>query len=306
MITQDLYWRKDLIKFGERLERRYRQDKWSNRIEYSVEKDVFLSFYIIRKLIERDRIEGGIVNPQLLQEQYNVTMHPNVGRVQPLNSPKTFARNFQLFKTPIEKLKLEDICNQFIHSFIFSPFVPSGNTMVGIFFASDRQCGKDSLKLSERDFLKLPSFITKLKQSTDTMSVYIQNSLSDTTRRELLNWQDSKPVSQKAQKGLVQDLNKLIDGELDKTRFVGVALRLETKQLMAQNPQDQDSARLLNRMVLEDAYPLELRKRGAYYIPLVKVIEIIIAVGKNKPVKLKVARKAGTFKVDIERAICSP
>jgi hypothetical protein len=39
-------------------------------------------------------------------------------------------------------------------------------------------------------------------------------------------------------------------------------------------------------------------KRGLYYIPLVKVIEAIASAAHNRPVKLKLARKAdGTFSV---------
>jgi hypothetical protein len=37
-----------------------------------------------------------------------------------------------------ESLSYWDICNQFIHSSIFAPFVPVGKSLVGFYIASDR------------------------------------------------------------------------------------------------------------------------------------------------------------------------
>jgi hypothetical protein len=54
----------------------------------------------------------------------------------PRNDPKTFATTYALMKGNAEKVTLKNLCNQFIHSYIFSPFVVGGG-MLGIFFASD-------------------------------------------------------------------------------------------------------------------------------------------------------------------------
>ncbi len=56
---------------------------------------------------------------------------------------------------------------------------------------------------------------------------------------------------------LAEDLNDLISGPLvyDAQRFAGVALRPETSQLLSQYPQGNS---VLNRLLLEDAYPLGL------------------------------------------------
>ena len=61
---------------------------------------------------------------------------------------------------------------------------------------------------------------------------------------------------------LAQDLNGLISGPslYDAQRFSGVALRPETSQLLSQNPQDLQGRSVLNRLLLEDAYPLGLPK----------------------------------------------
>ena len=183
MIEHDSYWRKDLIKFGERLEKRYRQRKWSERTLYNIEKEVFLSFYIIRKLIERESMEGGVVDSQIIHAQHIITMYPIVTGVTLSRDPKMFAHNY-LFREQSVKLNLKKLCDQFIHSYIFSPFAPVRRDMLGIFFASDRQS-----------------------------------------------------------------------------------------------------------------------KTGLYYITLIKVIEIIISAGRNRPIKLKLGRKSGAFKVNLGKLV---
>ena len=59
---------------------------------------------------------------------------------------------------------------------------------------------------------------------------------------------------------LVTNLNHIITGPslYDSNRFQGIRLRLETEELRRQNPRGQDLIRL-NRRLLEDAYPAELR-----------------------------------------------
>ena len=44
-------------------------------------------------------------------------------------------------------------------------------------------------------------------------------------------------------------------------------------------------------------------KTGLYYITLIKVIEIIISAGRNRPIKLKLGRKSGAFKVNLGKLV---
>lgn len=136
MIEQHLYWRQDLLKFAERLEKRYRQKKWSDRTRYNIEKEVFLSFYIIRKLIENRRMNGSVSS-----SRHTVTWYPIIIGKTPSAEPKTFAFTYLLYHGWHEELTPVKLCNQFVHSRIFSPFTmkPLRGDMLGIFFASDCQ-----------------------------------------------------------------------------------------------------------------------------------------------------------------------
>jgi hypothetical protein len=60
MIEEDSYWRADLNKFSERLKKRYGRRKWAKQTLYEIEKEVFLSAYIIRKLVESGKVDRAI------------------------------------------------------------------------------------------------------------------------------------------------------------------------------------------------------------------------------------------------------
>ena len=106
-----------------------------------------------------------------------------------------------------------------------------------------------------------PSFAAKLKQPVDAVSTYVRGRFSDATRQALAGWSSQGPISEPIIKAVVTDLNTIIQGELihNTAHFVGVSLRPQTSQLLAQNPSGEDLARL-NRLLLEDAYPLELSR----------------------------------------------
>ena len=63
------------------------------------------------------------------------------------------------------------------------------------------------------------------------------------------------------QAALLQDLNELLaDTSIhERQRFEGVTLHSETQKLLSQNPQGEAPVRL-NRLLIEDAYPLELSR----------------------------------------------
>lgn len=134
MIEQHSYWRRDLLGFASALEKRYRQKRWSNPSRYKIEKEIFLSFYIIRKLIESKRLTSSVV-----ASGHIVTWYPIIIGATPSTDPRTFASTYLLYHGWLEEWTPREISNQFIHSFIFSPFrIPRGD-MLGIFFTADRE-----------------------------------------------------------------------------------------------------------------------------------------------------------------------
>ncbi|MGA9450667.1 MAG: hypothetical protein WBW41_04895 [Verrucomicrobiia bacterium] len=119
----------------------------------------------------------------------------------------------------------------------------------------------DFSPFSVDDIINLPSLASKLKQPADAVSQYLKNQLSAATLEILTSYQGTNSGSIPLQAALVEDLNRIIRGHLiyDKQRFAGVVLRRKTQQLLAQNS-ERNSPLRLNRLLLEDAYPLELSR----------------------------------------------
>lgn len=106
------------------------------------------------------------------------------------------------------------------------------------------------------DIGNFPSFTQQLAQQKDPVSVFIFNNLSESTQQSL-----KQNAGADLQTALAQDLNRIIDGPsiYDQQRFSGVKLEQTTTDLLSTNPKGQ-SLVLLNRVLLEDAYPGEINK----------------------------------------------
>jgi hypothetical protein len=114
-----------------------------------------------------------------------------------------------------------------------------------------------SLLFTVGDFKDLSGFVAKLRTLQDPISAYLWNQFSVSTQG-LLTAVTSTPEQQKA---LIQAMDNILKGVLifETVRFAGVILSPETVALQLQNPQGTDLIRL-NRLLLEDAYPLEIAK----------------------------------------------
>ena len=122
-----------------------------------------------------------------------------------------------------------------------------------------------SWTFSAGDFVELPSLAGKLKQPGRAVDKWLAGQLSPATKAALSSYADADSDPASLQAALLQDLNELLaDTSIhERQRFEGVTLHSETQKLLSQNPQGEDLVRL-NRLLIEDAYPLELSR-----IPLI-------------------------------------
>ncbi|UCD36301.1 MAG: mechanosensitive ion channel [Nitrospiraceae bacterium] len=121
-----------------------------------------------------------------------------------------------------------------------------------------RQPERGSSTLSTDDFVDLPSFAAKLHEP-DQVANYLWGHLSARTRKLLSNYRAD--ADNDVREALVEDLNAIIHGPsiYAVDRFSEIKLRQETQDLLDRNPQGEDLARL-NRLLLEDAYPLQVSR----------------------------------------------
>jgi len=101
----------------------------------------------------------------------------------------------------------------------------------------------------------------KLREASDPLSQYFRGKFSKETSRLLDEYDGSIPPSEVLQRALIDELNRLIEGDClyEKQRFAQVELAEETRTLIEENPQGEVLI-LLNRWLLEDAYPHEMAK----------------------------------------------
>jgi len=133
MIKDPSYWRRDITRTAEQLERRQLQKRW-NKISFSrTEQSVMIAFYGIRKILEARKASPKVLDATVRIMEYPSKLYPRGEVIGPvlqayfdLDHPKKCDRNL-LF-----------ICHQVVHSYIFSVAVGYSSGFEGIYFASDR------------------------------------------------------------------------------------------------------------------------------------------------------------------------
>jgi hypothetical protein len=100
---------------------------------------------------------------------------------------------------------------------------------------------------------------SKLRDARDPLSSFLRGRFTSATSKQLDRYSGSKQLTKALQRALVKELNALLTGPslYDANRFKLVRLRGATLQLTMQDLKEADLIRL-NRLLLEEAYPLEL------------------------------------------------
>lgn len=128
MIHESSYWKNDLIKLADKLELRLIQSRWGDKNLYAVEKEIFIGFYSIRKLIESKKVSGSVK-----EKEYEVKQFLYKG-----NSDSFYSHfeesDYDMSKAERATITLAQLCNQFIHSHHFLPFLANGKNLIGFFF----------------------------------------------------------------------------------------------------------------------------------------------------------------------------
>jgi peroxiredoxin len=108
----------------------------------------------------------------------------------------------------------------------------------------------------------LSGLINRWKGKSDPASASLWNSLSKPEQSFLRSYPPSAPGLKQAMEIVVPALNRAVGGPRlykDK-KLKGLSVRPATAELMTQNPKGPNLA-LLNRLLLEDAYPMELSRK---------------------------------------------
>lgn len=116
-----------------------------------------------------------------------------------------------------------------------------------------------SLLLTVQDIRDPEGLVLKLKAQQDPLSRYIMSRFSEEMRREIENYSGSGGLPGTFKSALAGELNALLQGAslYERDRFASVALTEGTREMAAREPKSSDRV-LLNRLLLQEAYPGEL------------------------------------------------
>ena len=146
MIWDSSYWKEELLRLADKLEKRRRQKHFSERSLGSHEKEIFFAFYTIRKLLEAKKLTEKVVHLNVPVDSY-----PSKGKgVTLLNFRFEIEKHFDFERKTNETLSLGFLCNQIIHSYIyFNQFY--GDRLVRVLISSDHMRNRKlySIKLGE-------------------------------------------------------------------------------------------------------------------------------------------------------------
>jgi hypothetical protein len=114
VISDSIPWREELLRVADRLEQKKTQRRWTERSSFLVERDVMVSAYAIRKLLEARRLSDDLVAQPL-----KVRRHSLVGRPPDIWDRHEIWESFDLERGEEVSLSLKVFCNQIIHSWVW-------------------------------------------------------------------------------------------------------------------------------------------------------------------------------------------
>jgi hypothetical protein len=144
VISGPRYWIAHSLRTAAWLERWRYVEEVSERDMVRIERELMISFYGIRKLLDTFK-----VSPQTRQQTYSMVWYPGKGTADYFNWNR-IEEHFDLVKHGTEQRSLAFVCNQFVHSFIFTPATDENKAFSGIFVASD-QTKKEKLYFIEAE-----------------------------------------------------------------------------------------------------------------------------------------------------------
>ncbi|MEU8870240.1 hypothetical protein AB0D24_03595 [Streptomyces javensis] len=135
MIDDSIPWREDLLKIADRLKGRKTQKRWTQRTGFLIERDIMLGAYIVRRLNEARKISD-----ELASREFDVDAHALVGKAPDMLTRSSYWESFDLETITPTKLALPHLCNQIIHSYVWSLSVTETEQLLdGLYVCSDHK-----------------------------------------------------------------------------------------------------------------------------------------------------------------------
>lgn len=179
MIWESRYWKDALLKAASDLRRRRKQKRWSEASLARLEQRIMLGFYGVRKLRDARRIADRLRHRSVPLDEFPATGKPidvlnriDLDDIYQMGSPHT------------TKKPLEFVCNQIIHSYVFTPGFNEEGFLKVLFFASDRQ--KDSRMFR----IEIAEIVSIFEEIGNNDPSYVHISRRRSGKREIIRVND--------------------------------------------------------------------------------------------------------------------
>ncbi|MDP1946158.1 MAG: hypothetical protein Q8L77_01545 [Nitrospirota bacterium] len=134
------------------LQKRTKQRRWPERSLAKLEKEVFIGFYGIRKLLEARKLSDRLSKKCVAAEAFRYT---GARQITIYNWNSKFADAYDFENSAKINMSLEFICNQVIHSYVFKEVFDEGGALAGIFISSDRKRNESLYYISLPELIKV-------------------------------------------------------------------------------------------------------------------------------------------------------
>ena len=148
-MIESYYWKEDLLNFAKQFKPVSKPPRWSERVQVNFEKDVTISFFMIRKLIESKRFSTKITDykAEIFRSacvgKVNNMNFWDIDELYDLNNEKSVSKNINF------------VCNQLIHGGAMFAYREKDRNWGGIYTCSDFERNKYVYRIPLEEIIKI-------------------------------------------------------------------------------------------------------------------------------------------------------
>lgn len=165
MIWDSQYWKEPLLHLADKLVQWRGPRAWTEQDLVDIEKDVFVAFYSIRKLIEAKKISDSTAKMAV-----NVGLYPNKGKDVTFLNWHKLDELYDLTAKKPEQRELWFACNQVIHSYVFMPDISDDDSFKGILVCSDYERNKNLYGIDTTELIRVFRIVGEDYPSSSTFT----------------------------------------------------------------------------------------------------------------------------------------
>lgn len=149
MAIESLYWKEELARIAKTIRPVPKPKRWSERAVCTVERDVMIGFFIVRRMIELHKVSARIAKIKI-----DVFGTPTVKNITLLNR-FSLEENYDWDAEKVENKSVAYVCNQSIHAYLSFVFRGPDRNWSDLVVVSDYDRNKTIWRIPFPTIIKL-------------------------------------------------------------------------------------------------------------------------------------------------------